>query len=206
MGQRRWQKNTHTNWACTFARSDEQEGLGHFQRCFPRCGQRAARGDPSGIPAAPEAPAGTGVRHRPPGVSVNWFLGGGRGLGRGLGPGRIRSCQPGWAEKAVGNVHGQAAGWRGHRTGAVGSRRGAGHGGRSTYISPEVGTVFHPVRRATHPVPPEAPVGAAVGVPTASRAPDSPHPGASRAARPPAMVRAPGHGPAPSFRGPRGHP
>jgi hypothetical protein len=31
MGKRRWQKKSHTNWACRFARSAEQEGHGRFQ-------------------------------------------------------------------------------------------------------------------------------------------------------------------------------
>ena len=30
MDQRRWQKKAHTNWACRFARSDEQGGLGQI--------------------------------------------------------------------------------------------------------------------------------------------------------------------------------
>lgn len=69
MGQRRWQKKPHTNWACRFARSAEQGRLGPFsRRLSPQRRGRARRGascqltlstDTTPLPPAPG--------YRPPG-------------------------------------------------------------------------------------------------------------------------------------------
>ncbi len=59
MGRGRWQKNPHTNWAGTFARSDEQGGLGRIHVDSDRTHRpRARRGWPDCQAAAgPRGPA-----------------------------------------------------------------------------------------------------------------------------------------------------
>ena len=76
MDQRRWQKKAHTNWACRFARSDEQGGLGQIHVDSGRTHRPPTRRgwlDPQAA-AGPRGPAKSRRRanwlpagHHPPG-------------------------------------------------------------------------------------------------------------------------------------------
>lgn len=68
MGRRRWQKKAHTNWACRFARSDEQGGLGQIHVDSGRTHRpRTCRGWPD--PQAAAGPRGPAKSRR----RANWL-------------------------------------------------------------------------------------------------------------------------------------
>lgn len=68
MGRRRWQKKNHTNWACRFARSDEQGGLGQIHVDSGRTHRpRTCRGWPD--PQAAAGPRGPAKSRR----RANWL-------------------------------------------------------------------------------------------------------------------------------------
>lgn len=68
MGRRRWQKIPHTNWACRFARSDEQGGLGQIHVDSGRTHRpRTCRGWPD--PQAAAGPRGPAKSRR----RANWL-------------------------------------------------------------------------------------------------------------------------------------